>query len=113
MPSKQHEDKIEEIKREILARSMDWKIKKNFLIWLPKDNIFGSIDLTGFKKQSPFSPAEAEAYEIEEANGSSQVHRNFEKLEQFKKSFPTNVRVRTCQLNANEDHKIKCLRWRN
>ncbi len=29
MPSKQHEQKIEEIAREIQSRSLNWKIKKN------------------------------------------------------------------------------------
>lgn len=110
MPSKAHSEAIEKIEREIKSRSIDWRTKRNFLVWLPKDNVFGSIDIAGFKKANQFSPAEAEAYEVEESNGSSQVHRNFEKLEQFKKSFPANVRVRVCQLNANENHRIKCPR---
>ena len=110
MPSRQHEDKIEEIGREIKSRSMDWKTRKNYPIWLPKENKFGMIDLVGFKKQTQISRAEVDGYEIEENSGMSQQNRNFEKLQQLKKSFPSDVRVNVCQLKSNQNHLQSCSR---
>lgn len=105
MPSSQHEDKIEEISREIKSRSMDWRTKKNYLVWLQKENKFGMVDIVGFKKQTPTSRAIVEGYEIEERNSSSQISRNFEKLQQLKKSFSSDVVVHVCQLKSNQNHK--------
>ena len=111
MPSSEHEEKIEEISREIKARGMNWRVKKNFPIWMP-DNKFGMIDIIGFKSKSSFSKAEVDAYEVEERNNQSQVNRNFEKLQQLSKSFSPDIDVSICQLKANENHKEKCGRFR-
>lgn len=108
MPSKEHEGKIEEIRREIESRSMDWKTKKQYSVWLPQENLFGLIDIVGFKKKTQNSPAEIDAYEIEEKSPTNQRFKNFEKLETLKKSFAPDVKVNTCQLNSNQDHKKVC-----
>ncbi|HRZ85987.1 MAG TPA: hypothetical protein P5277_04395 [Candidatus Paceibacterota bacterium] len=110
MPSKEHEQKIEEIDREIKSRGMHWKTKKNYPIWLHKENSWGQIDLVGFKREEPMSPAMIDAFEIEERNSAGQISRNLEKLEQIKKMTPINIKVRTCQLKSNEDHKKVCIR---
>ena len=110
MPSKSHENKIEEISREILSRSMLWKVKKNFPVWLPEDGGFGLIDVVGFKHATANSLPEIEAYEVEESSGSLQQRRNLEKLKQLKSSFPLTIRVRICQLSASENHKEKCFK---
>lgn len=72
MPSKQHEQKIEEIKREVESRSIEWKTKKGFQVWLPQENVFGLVDIVAFKKSTNLSPAIVEGYEIEESSGSLQ-----------------------------------------
>lgn len=110
MPSKQHEGKIEEIRREIESRSMEWKTRKGFPVWLPKENVFGLIDIVGFKKSSNTSSAIVEAYEVEESSGALQQKRNLEKLKQLESSFPSNVKVKTCQLSSSDNHKVKCAR---
>ncbi|HRZ85635.1 MAG TPA: hypothetical protein P5277_02535 [Candidatus Paceibacterota bacterium] len=110
MPSREHQQKIEEIDREIKSRGMNWKTKKNYPVWLHKENNWGQIDLVGFKKEDSFSPAVIDAYEIEERNSSGQISRNLEKLAQLRKITPLNIKVFTCQLKANQDHKTVCSR---
>ena len=110
MPSKAHESKIEEIRRDILSRSMEWKVKKGFQVWLPNENAFGLIDVVGFKKATNISPAIVQGFEVEENSGDLQQKRNLEKLRQLEVSFPSNVKVQTCQLSASEDHKQKCFK---
>jgi len=84
---------------------MEWKTRKNYPVWMQKENRWGLVDVIGFKKQTQTSRAEVDGYEIEEKNGLSQQNRNFEKLQQLKNSFSSNVRVNTCQLKANQNHK--------
>lgn len=110
MPSKQHEQKIEEISREIQSRSLNWKVKKNYPIWLHKENSWGLIDVVGFKKETFEAGAEVQAYEIEESSGNLQQARNLEKLRQFQSSFPSTIKVLTCQLSASENHQEKCFK---
>jgi len=110
MPSKPHEQKIEEIAREIQSRSLNWKVKKNYPIWLHKENSWGLIDVVGFKKETFESGAEVQAYEIEESSGNLQQTRNLEKLNQFKSSFPSTIQVSICQLSTAENHKEKCFK---
>lgn len=107
MPSKEHQYKIEEIDREIKSRGMNWKTKKNYPIWLPKENNFGLIDIVGFKKEGSTS-AIIEAYEVEERNSAGQISRNLKKLEELRKITSPIIRVFTCQLNSNENHIFKC-----
>ena len=110
MPSKAHESKIEEIRRDVESRGLQWKTRKAFPIWLPNENVFGLIDIVAFKKAENNYPAIVEGYEVEESSGSLQQKRNLEKLKQLESSFPSNVRVKTCQLSASENHKQKCFR---
>ena len=84
---------------------MNWKIKKNYPIWMPQDNKFGMIDIVGFKKKTQISKARVEGYEVEEKSGMSQQNRNFEKLQQLKKSFSSDIVVDVCQLKSNQNHK--------
>jgi hypothetical protein len=111
-PSKEHEDKIEEISREIESRSMDWKTRKNYPIWLGADNknpinsnSWGLIDVMGFKNASQNNKAEIEMYEVEEKSSMFQQNKNFEKMNIAEKSFPLGVIVSKCQLKSNQDHK--------
>src|SRR3990167_1107444 len=107
MPSKPHEQKIEEIAREIQSRSLNWKVKKNYPVWLHKENSWGLLDVVGFKKETFEAGAVVEAYEVEESSGNLQQARNIEKLNQFKLSFPSTIRVSVCQLSTAESHKEK------
>jgi hypothetical protein len=108
MPSLKHKNKIEEIDREIKSRGMDWRTRRNYPIWLHKENVWGQIDIIGFKKETIDSPAIIDAYEIEELSSNIQKNRNLMKLKQLKASIPKSIKVFTCQLSANEDHRRVC-----
>ena len=110
MPSFEHEYKTEEIKRELLSRGMNWRARKQYPIWLEDENSWGLIDVVGFKKKEKDSPAEVHAFEIEEKSPTEQQGRNFSKLEKFKNFFPAHIKVHTCQLRTNEDHRLVCPR---
>jgi hypothetical protein len=110
MPSRSHENKIEEIEREIKSRSMNWTTRKNYPVWMHRENKWGQIDLVGFKRETSESPAVIDAYEIEEKNNSGQRNRNLEKLNQLRKLTPNNIKVFTCQLDTNQNHKQVCPR---
>ncbi len=113
MPSIEHDNSIETIKREIESRGLEWKTKKNVEVFIPEDNSFGLIDICGYRQEEPNSPAEVECYEIEHSDNSPnfihpQSKKNKRKLEIIKKSFPSNVKVFACQLSSFDNHLFKC-----
>lgn len=113
MPSIEHENQIEAIKRQIESRGLNWKTKKNVEVHIPENNEFGLIDICGYKKEEPDSPAEVECYEIEHSDNSQdfnhwQSKRNKRKLEIIKNSFPPNVKTSVCQLSSSDNHLTKC-----
>ena len=108
MASNLHSDSIEEISREIQSRGMEWMTKKEYPVWLSRENSWGFIDVVGFKRESSTTSAEVEGYEIEYGSSNEQQRKNREKLDILKSSFPTTVKVHTCQINAGESHIEKC-----
>lgn len=118
MPSQQHQEKIETIEREILNRGMDWKTKRNFPVWLHKENNWGLLDLVGFKKESSDNQNDIESaildiYEVEEKSGGLQKKRNLEKMEQMKFLYNPSIKIFTCQITSDQNHIEICPYFNN
>jgi hypothetical protein len=88
MPTKSHEQKINQLEEEYCKKG--FRCKKNFPLFDPRQNNFALIDLVCFKENS------ARAFEIEVTG--KQAVKNAGDLRRFKETFKN---AKICQLTTD------------
>jgi len=94
MTSKNHKDKIKEIRKKY--EDLGFRCKENYPVFNETENKFDLIDCVCFKEN------QARAFEVEASSGGKQAIKNAIDLKRFKTMFKNS---KTCQLSPDNELK--------